>query len=212
MGFVIYDYRTDIRNVLVTPRIRSRFLRLEPGSMPSPHSHDLGHEVFLILSGRALFEIDGETKELGPGQMCVALADQLHSVSAVGDEPTVMYLSVTPHVQPTHTMWASDGTRMPHRFTPSSAYDIETDMVTPIEELIDRNTAAVEAVAEAAETAARIQRGLTADLKEAIAAGDDEASANARNALWDALFEVFAKTNDLAAVWNDLAPRAANPG
>jgi quercetin dioxygenase-like cupin family protein len=212
MGFAVYDYRTDLRNVLVTPQIRSRFVRMEPGPTPSPHSHDLGQEVFLVLSGRALFEIDGETKELGPGQMCVALVDQLHSVSAVGDEPMVMYLSVTPHVQPTHTMWTGDGTRMPHRFTPSSAYDIETDTATPIEELIDRNTAAVEAVAEAAQAAAGVQRGATADLKKAIAVGDDEASTNARNTLWEALFEVFNKTNDLAAVWNDLAPRAANPG
>ena len=63
MAFAVYDYRTDIRNVLVTPQIRSRFVRMEPGPTPSPHSHDLGHEVFLVLSGRALFEIDGETKE-----------------------------------------------------------------------------------------------------------------------------------------------------
>ena len=28
MGFPVYDYRTDVRNVLVTPQIRSRFLRV----------------------------------------------------------------------------------------------------------------------------------------------------------------------------------------
>ena len=34
MSFAIYDYHKDedIRNVLVTPQIRSRFLRMEPGS------------------------------------------------------------------------------------------------------------------------------------------------------------------------------------
>src|SRR2546426_11555417 len=109
MCFPIYDYRTDVRNVLVTPQIRARFLRMEPGQVAALHSHDLGHEGFLILEGRAVFEIDGETQELGPGQMCVALADQVHSVRVAGEEPMTMYLSVTPHVQPTHTIRTRDG-------------------------------------------------------------------------------------------------------
>ena len=113
MGFPVYDYRTDLRNVLVTPQIRSRFLRVEPGPMPTTHTHDLGHEIFLVLSGRAEFEIDGEKAEVGPGQMCVALIDQSHAVRALGDEPMTMYLSVTPHIQPTHTTWTEDGQRMP---------------------------------------------------------------------------------------------------
>ena len=41
MGFPVYDYRTDIRNVLVTPQIRSRFLKMEPGQSAQLHSHDL---------------------------------------------------------------------------------------------------------------------------------------------------------------------------
>ena len=61
MGFPVYDYRSDVRNVLVTPQIRSRFLRMEPGEESGGHSHDLGHEVFLILQGRAEFTIEGET-------------------------------------------------------------------------------------------------------------------------------------------------------
>ena len=100
MGFPVYDYRTDIRNVLVTPQIRSRFLKMEPGQSAQLHSHDLGHEIFLILEGRVEFEIDGETEELGPGQMCVALVDQPHTVRVLGDEPMTMYLSVTPHIHP----------------------------------------------------------------------------------------------------------------
>ena len=131
MGFPVYDYRTDLLNSLVTSPIRSRFLRIDPGQDSSPHSHDLGHEVFLVLQGRAEFEIDGETQELGPGQMCVALVDQMHAIRVVGDEPMIMYLSVTPHIQPTHTIWTEDGQRLPHRFVPSSAYDVETDTATP---------------------------------------------------------------------------------
>ena len=39
MGFPVYDYRTDIRNILVTPQIRSRFLRMELGQVNRGHTH-----------------------------------------------------------------------------------------------------------------------------------------------------------------------------
>ena len=121
MSLEVYDFRTDVRNILVTPQIRSRFLRFEPGTVAQRHTHDLGHEIFLILSGRCEFEIDGEKAELGPGQLCIALTDQQHSVRVLGDEPMTMYLSVTPHIQPTHTFWNEDGTKKPPRFISNSA-------------------------------------------------------------------------------------------
>ena len=94
---------------------------MEPGYTAPRHSHDVGHEVFLILSGRAEFEIDGERAVLGPGQMCFARAGQMHQVKVLGDQPMTMYLSVTPHLEPTHTFWDDQGQqaapplRRPHR-------------------------------------------------------------------------------------------------
>lgn len=208
MGFPVYDFRTHVSNILVTPQIRSRFLRSEPGFVAGAHTHDLGHEIFLILQGRAIFEIDGETEELGPGQMCVALVDQMHSYRVVSDEPVVMYLSVTPHIQPTHTMWDEDGQRMPHRFVPSSAYDVETDTTTPFPALVDKFVEAVNAVAEAAKTAAGKEAELAGDLKRASSAGDGSAAKDARAAMWDAVFPLYTMMFDMASIWNDLAPRA----
>ncbi len=208
MGFPVYDYRTDIRNVLVTPQIRSRFLRREPGrGRGAGHSHDLGHEVFVVIQGRAAFEIDGETEELGPGQMCIALAGQRHAVWAVGTEPAIMYLSVTPHIQPTHTGWDDQGNRLPLHFMPSSAYH-ETDTTSPVEVLIDRYVDAANAVAEAAQANAKMQRELAATLKKALAGQDDDAAIRARNVMWEALFPVYKLAYDLASEWNGLVPRA----
>jgi len=213
MSFTVYDYRTDVRNVLVTPQIRSRFLRMEPGQTAQLHSHDLGHEIFLVLEGRAEFEIDGETQELGPGQMCIALADQPHSVRVVGDEPMTMYLSVTPHIQPTHTTRTEEGERLPHRFMPSSAYDVESDTGTPIEELIERHVEAAQTVAEAAQANADAQRNMAAKLKPALLAKDTIGEGNcnvaieSRNAMWEAFFVMFKSVCDMADVWNELAPR-----
>jgi len=201
MGFTVYDYREDVRNVLVTPQIRSRFIRMEPGEDSGAHSHDLGQEVFLVLEGRAEFTIDGESKVVGPGQMCVALVDQLHSLRVVGDEPMTMYLSVTPHIQPTHTMWSADGNRMPHRFTPSSAYDIEADTSTPLPELMQRLAEATRAVSDAAGGALAREESTT--IKEG-----DAAAPEARAEIWDGLAEVFRRSAELAELWNEIAPRA----
>ena len=209
MGFPVYDYRKDVRNVLTTPQIRSRFLRLEPGESSEPHTHDLGHEVFLVLQGRAEFEIDGESEELGPGQMCVALVDQMHALRVVGDEPMTMYLSVTPHIQPTHTIWDENGVRLPHRFTPSSSYDVDPD-TTPFADLVDRFVSGTQQVVRAAADAADRQPGLAAHLKEAIADGDDDDARRARSDLWDTLMPVYARVAELASTWNDLAPRAGS--
>ena len=90
MPLDVFDYRTDVRNVVITPEIRARFLRLEPGEVAERHSHDLGYEVFLVLEGQCEFEIDGARAVLGPGQMCFARVDQLHQVRTVGNEPMTM--------------------------------------------------------------------------------------------------------------------------
>ena len=207
MGFPVYDYRTDLRNVLVTPQIRSRFLRVEPGPMPTPHTHDLGHEIFLVLSGRAEFEIDGEKAEVGPGQMCVALIDQPHAVRALGDKPVTMYLSVTPHIQPTHTTWTEDGQRMPLRFAPSANYDVDYGAPRPLGALTGELAGAIEALADAAEAAGGQEEAL-GHLRKAIDDGDLATAAEIRTRVWEKLFQIFQQANAAADLWNELAPRA----
>jgi quercetin dioxygenase-like cupin family protein len=208
MSFTVYDYRTDIRNVLVTPQIRSRFLRMEPGQTARLHSHDLGHEIFLVLSGQAEFSVNGETQVLGAGQMCIALADEIHSVRVVGDEPMTMYLSVTPHIHPTHTMRTEDGGRLPPHFMPNRAYDVEPDASLSIEHLIDRHVNAAKTLANSAQTNAETQQEMAVKLKQALAEGNEQAAADIRNAMWESVYKVFKQIYNFGEVWNALAPRA----
>ena len=211
MGFPVYDYRTDLRNVLVTPQIRSRFLRVEPGPMPDPHTHDLGHEIFLVLSGRAEFEIDGEKAEVGPGQMCVALIDQPHAVRALGDEPVTMYLSVTPHIQPTHTTWTEDGQRMPFRFAPSANYDVDYGEARPL------GDAAVGELAGAAESLARRGGGRVRRPERVpgthLRQGHrrrrpSDSRGDTRPRVGASSSRSSSKPTAVADLWNELAPRA----
>ena len=207
MGFPVYDYRTDIRNLFVTPQIRSRFARYEPGTHTSPHTHDLGYEVFLVLEGRAVFEVAGDSEELGPGQMCIVLPDQAHTIRVVGNEPMTMYLSVTPHIQPTHTAWGEDGQRLPHRFAPSSSYEPGSDAATPFAEVADRLLQVTQAVVEAARGAVSTEVEMADTMKSAVASGDHNAASQAKSATWDALFPLYQLVAELASVWNDLAKR-----
>ena len=206
MGFPVYDCRSDTRNVLVTPQIRSRFVKVEPRPMGRSHSHDLGHEVFVVLQGRVEFEIDGERETLGPGQMCVALINQTHALRAVGPEPAIYYLSVTPHVQPTHTFWDELGGRHHHYSHGPGYYDKNVERSVPNEHVVDRYVDALGATSEAAQAAAG-SADVARRLKAAMERGDGAAIEEARNALWDSASPIYERVAAMADIWNDVAAR-----
>jgi len=209
MGSTVFDCRNDLRNVLITPQIRARLCRMEPGSGTHDqyHTHDLGHEIFLILAGRVEFKISGRLVELGPGQLCYALAGEPHSVRVLGEEPVYMYLSVTPHIQPTHTFYSENGQPLPPLFRPSSDYDAQADPA-PAAELVERCAAAARQAARAAQASAQLQEELAGALKQALAAGNTQEVGRLREAIWTSLLATFKGMDQLAAAWNELAPRA----
>lgn len=208
MSFEVYDYRTVDRNVLVTPEIRARLYHMKPGQVDGRHSHDLGHEIFLILEGLAEFNINGTKKELGPGQMCVALADEIHQVrNLLPDKPTIMYLSVTPHVQPTHTGRTETDEKMPPRFAPNSNYHVEQDLGVPLVDLLTKQAREATRLVEAAQENLAAQQTLGEQMRAALEAGDQGAAVEARNAMWEAVYKLHKQLYAFDAIWNEMAPR-----
>ena len=203
----VYDYRTDQRNVFVSPECRSRFLTFQPGDEAALHSHDLGQEVFLVLEGTAEFVISGESADVGPGQLVMARAGEPHRVANHGLEPVVMYLSVAPHVQPTHTGRRPDGSEQPPSFAPNAAYDDDSSDHLDLGELMDRHLAAIDKLEAAALGCARAHRRgierLQAQRRADIGA-DQEAL---RATMWETLRPVFEQIAELGASWNAVAPR-----
>lgn len=211
MDFEVYDYRTVNRNVLVTPEIRARLYHMKPGQVDGRHSHDLGHEVFLILEGLAEFNINGVKKELGPGQMCVALADEIHQVrNLLPDKPTIMYLSVTPHIHPTHTGRTLEGEKVPPHFTPNANYHAEQDMSIPLAELLAKQTEAAAALLEVAQQNLVAQQAQAEAALAAISSGNRGAAVAARNAMWEAIYALHKQLYAFDNVWNETAPRIAD--
>ncbi|MCC6179592.1 MAG: cupin domain-containing protein [Chloroflexi bacterium] len=211
MPYAIFDYRHDIKNLFVTPRIRSRFLRMEPGEVHRRHSHDLGHEIFLILEGQCDMDIDGERAVLGPGQVCVAFAHQMHQARNTGDTPMTMYLSVTPHVEPTHTMYDPDtGERLPPRYNLPSHFDLE-DATAGLSTtaLADRFATAYRALAATVQAAADSQETAITALINAADRDDFDGLARAMDSLWEGVRATHDQLDAMTAAWNALAPRAA---
>ncbi len=208
MPFEVYDFRDVNKNVLTTPEIRARLYHMAPGQVDRLHSHDLGHEIFLILEGKAEFMIAGHTEVLEAGQMCVALADEIHQVrNLLPDRRTVMFLSVTPHIQPTHTGRDPDGAVHPPQFRANSFYDDEDD-TGPLADRLDTFVRDADALAAEARRAAGAHAQQAENWRQAHAADDKDAAVTARNAMWNAVRSLHTRLFKLDLAWNRLAPRA----
>jgi quercetin dioxygenase-like cupin family protein len=210
MSFEVYDYRTTNRNVLITPEIRARLYHMKPGQVDGRHSHDLGHEIFLILEGQAEFNINGDKKILGPGEMCIALADEIHQVrNMLPDKETIMYLSVTPHVHPTHTRRNDDDSAMPPRFNPNANYHASTGANADLSTLLDAHIAHSRAVVEAAQANLARAEATAAKLRGAWQKSDNHAAVVSRNALWETVYALHKQLYALDENWNEFSPIAA---
>jgi mannose-6-phosphate isomerase-like protein (cupin superfamily) len=203
MPIQVHDYHAELANIEVQPQIRSRFRRVELGPVPPFHSHDLGGETFLVMDGQIEFTVAGEQVVCSPGQSIYVPPRTTHAVRAVGDTPGVIYLSVSPHVEPTHTFYDADGQRLPPSYGSwLAAGGGEPDSGLPTSVLLQRYHAAAQTLAELAQT--NISRALTATLPPdagAVKATVDD--------LWTGLRPVLEHIEVVERTWNELALRAA---
>jgi quercetin dioxygenase-like cupin family protein len=208
----VFSARTDIRNLFITPEIRSRIMRFQPGEVSQGHTHDLGHEMFVVLEGQAEFTIAGETGILGPGQICVARAGEWHELRAIGDQPMTLYLSVTPHIEPTHTQWDREGgTQLPYRYGGSTRAErlARTEPSEAVNVLLDRHVRASIALASAAHDNASAQQLAASELSQALEEGDTATARVAVDHMSAAMQRMYAHLQEAERAWNALAPAAA---
>jgi mannose-6-phosphate isomerase-like protein (cupin superfamily) len=201
MPIHVSDFRTNLTNIGVQPQIRSRFRRVDLGPVPDVHSHDLGGETFLVMQGQIEFTVADEHVVCQAGQTIYVPPRTTHAVRAVGDEPGVIYLSVSPHVEPTHTTYAADGQRLPPRYGVwRAAGGGEPQSTEPMQALLERYCAAAQTLAELARANAEAATTVPTD------AGDIKPTIDA---LWEKLRPVLQHIEVLEAAWNDLALCAA---
>lgn len=199
MPIQVYDYRSDLTNVVVRPEIRSRFRRVAPGPVPQYHSHDLGGETFIVMDGQIEFTVDGESVVCSAGQAIYVPPGTTHAVRAVGDAPGVMYLSVAPHVEPTHTQYDAQGQRLPPR------YGVWREAGGGAAPSSESTEALLATYRRAAQRLAELARATAKAAEAANAAG---ALKPMVDALWDSLRPTLQQVETLERTWNELAPRA----
>jgi mannose-6-phosphate isomerase-like protein (cupin superfamily) len=185
----VFDFRADLRNLVVQPEIRSRFRRVELGPVPAVHSHDLGGETFLVMHGEIEFTVADERVVCQPGQLIYVPPRTTHAVRAVGDEPGVIYLSVSPHVEPTHTFYDAEGEQSPPRYgvwREAGGGEPASTENTPV--LLERYRAAAATLATLAQ----------ANAQSASADPDD---------VWQTLRPLLEQVEHLERAWNSYAQR-----
>ena len=205
----VFDYRKDIANVVVHPEIRGRFMQMEPAPAGRMHSHDLGGEIFLVLQGRCEFIVEEERVTCGPGQLIYVEPRLKHTLHAVGSETCVVYLSVTPHVEPTHTQYDEAYNRLPPRYgTWRGKENREAQSDVSTEKLAESYVDAARKLSLLSQENAEAQTQCLQALKKAIAEADQEGTKQAMDEMWLKLRDVLQQTSSVELAWNALAPRA----
>ena len=190
MPIRVFDYRSNLSNLVVQPQIRSRFRVVELGPVPQVHSHDLGGETFVVMQGQIEFTVAGESAVAEQGQAIYVPPRTTHAVRAVGDQPGVMYLSVSPHVEPTHTFYDAEGRQLPPRYgvwREAGGGEPPSDM--PRAALQAAYAKAAQQLAELAQANATMAASTVSDTHE----------------LWSALRPLLQHVEELERTWNALA-------
>lgn len=69
---------------------------IEKGMGAMPHAHPGIEQVCYMLEGRALAEVGGQARELGPGDCCFFPAGMRHNFTAISDTPVKVLLVYSP--------------------------------------------------------------------------------------------------------------------
>jgi mannose-6-phosphate isomerase-like protein (cupin superfamily) len=69
---------------------------IQKGKGALPHGHPGIEQVCYMLEGRALAEVGGQARELGPGDCCFFPADQMHTFTVVSEEPVRVLVIYSP--------------------------------------------------------------------------------------------------------------------
>jgi quercetin dioxygenase-like cupin family protein len=208
MTIPVYDYRKDIANVVVWPEIRARFMRMEPGQAAPMHSHDLGGEIFLVLEGQCEFLVEDERITCGPGELIYIEPRVKHTLHAVGDAPCIVYLSVTPHVEPTHTRYDEASEPLPPSYGGWRGKDYrDANADRTIADLAGSYEESARKLAEVARDNAEALDQHLKTLLDGDTAHDQPAVKQAMDEMWLGLRDVLQQVSHVERTWNDLAPR-----
>jgi mannose-6-phosphate isomerase-like protein (cupin superfamily) len=66
--------------------------RLPPGAATTPHYHPLTEEIYYILEGAGRMTIDGESRDVGPGDAIAIPPGAVHTILNTSSTTTLKFL------------------------------------------------------------------------------------------------------------------------
>jgi mannose-6-phosphate isomerase-like protein (cupin superfamily) len=69
---------------------------IPPGAFVQEHYHIRTEELYHVVSGRGRMRIDGEERDVGPGDTVVILPGRRHRIATLGAEPLIMLVTCAP--------------------------------------------------------------------------------------------------------------------
>lgn len=66
--------------------------RLPPGASTTPHYHPQTEEIYYILAGAGRMTIDGDTRDVGPGDAIAIPPGAIHTITNTSDATTLKFL------------------------------------------------------------------------------------------------------------------------
>lgn len=76
---------------------------LMPGQETERHHHRVSEEIYYLIQGAGRMELDGEVRDVGPGDAILIPPGSWHQIRATGDGPLRLLCSCSPP-------WSADDT------------------------------------------------------------------------------------------------------
>lgn len=108
----------DGQMLIYTDYVRGGILNFAPGFAADKHFHQDAEEIFWFFQG-ACQVTTAEGAVLAPaGTIVYTAPGEWHIIENVGDEPLLMFLTVTPNIVPSHTFFDANGAPLVRSWAP----------------------------------------------------------------------------------------------
>ena len=108
-------HRFDVAHdqwLVYTDYVRGGVLTFAPGFAADKHFHQDADEIFWFFRGTCRVTTADGVAVVPAGEIVYTRPGEWHIIENAGDEPLLMFLTVTPNIVPSHTFFLPDGT--PH--------------------------------------------------------------------------------------------------
>jgi quercetin dioxygenase-like cupin family protein len=96
---IAFDARRMAKHrVFETDRTLTDLYCLDPGQEQLLHVHEGSDKVVLVMAGRVLVSVDGDTGEVAQYEAVMAPAGSKHSLKNLGPDPAVLVVFVGPRL------------------------------------------------------------------------------------------------------------------